>query len=272
LHAKRDLAVLHEKLRPVVDNLTPTGEREKEREKFVFFPFFLQIFSFFLQIFLKLFVRLFSADQVKAEAIAQLRAWGAKEPFNKNDVSTMEQAMVAMYVDWDANEDRSQQLVAQAQSIFFKYNPGIKVSPSAMRINPMQALADRLSALLPARPAPAAPKQWSEVIAALLAIVSDDALSNAFNARVAQLPPLTDDTGVHWRNQPTFSMQLHGSIWLSIEFSQRDIIFADVDAKSNLGPTFPLLLTARAALSPDWLVALKKVRWPATTKPPRALE
>jgi hypothetical protein len=238
LHARRDIALMRDKLRPVVAKASP------------------------------------SVAQIKADAAAQLRAWGAVDPLNKAELSTIEQAMVALYTDFDATDRRSRQFAAQALAIQLKYSkaPAAPPAGSTLRVNPMQEIADRLSALLPARPAPAAPKQWNDVVAALLGVAADDALSSAFAARVAAMPPVTPDTVVHWRNQPTFAIQLAGAVWMRIEFEQRYIIFANLDPAHTLPPPMPVLLTARATLSPDWLVALKKVRWPASAQPPSPLE
>lgn len=235
LHARRDVALMRDKLRSAVAKAAP------------------------------------SVAQIKADAAAQLRAWGAVDPLDKAELSTLEQAMVALYTDFDAVDRRSRQFAAQAFAIQLKYSKA-PAAPPAPRINPMQEIADRLSALLPARPAPAAPKQWNDVVAALLGVAADDALASAFAARVAAMPPVTPDTVVHWRNQPTFAIQLAGAVWMRIDFEQRYVIFANLDPAHTLPPPMPVLLTARAALSPDWLVALKKVRWPASAQPPSPLE
>jgi hypothetical protein len=238
LHARRDVALMRDKLRSAVAKAAP------------------------------------SVAQIKADAAAQLRAWGAVDPLDKAELSTLEQAMVALYTDFDAVDRRSRQFAAQAFAIQLKYSkaPAAPPAAAAPRINPMQEIADRLSALLPARPAPAAPKQWNDVVAALLGVAADDALASAFAARVAAMPPVTPDTVVHWRNQPTFAIQLAGAVWMRIDFEQRYVIFANLDPAHTLPPPMPVLLTARAALSPDWLVALKKVRWPASAQPPSPLE
>lgn len=236
LHAKRDLSIMHEKLRPSIEEAEP------------------------------------EADDIAREARQQLISWGVPEPFLEEEVSTIEQGLIAMYSDFGATDDRTKLLAAQAFSIFLKYNPVAHDAPLPTRFNVMQEWADRLTALLPARAAPAAPKAWPDVVDALLGVLGDAALSRAFAAQIAARPPIASDTVVHWSQQPTFTLSLGGSLWMSIKFAHHYVIFADVDPATNLAANRPLLRSARAPLTPDWLVALKKVRWPASQTPPRNLE
>jgi hypothetical protein len=212
-----------------------------------------------------------SVSEIKDEAIDTLLRWGAPEPLLPNELRIIEQSLVRMHVDMHARTPETRQLGAQSAAIYLKYNPVRRGVAEATRINPMQACADRLTAMLPVRAAPKGAAAWSDVLHALLTHTGNPALAEGFVARLAASPP-SDTQLLHWSAQDVFSFRVTEHHWCTINFRVGVIQIADLNPAHGERADLPLIREASAPITVDWAVALKKVRWPASESPPRLLD
>lgn len=210
-------------------------------------------------------------SEIKSEAIDTLLRWGAPEPLLPNEVRIIEEGLVRMYVDIRARTPETRQLGAQCAAIYLKYNPVRRGVAEATRINPMQACADRLTAMLPVRAAPKGAAAWSDVLQAMLTHTGIPGLAEAFVARLAE-SPLPSDQLLHWSAQESFTCRVSAHHWCTINFRVGVVQIADINPAHGERADLPLIREGSAPFTVDWAVAFKKVRWPASETPPRLLD
>jgi hypothetical protein len=213
-----------------------------------------------------------SPEQIHERAVAQLRKWGAPEPLLPKEVSVIELAMVRMHVDFHSKQLETKQLAAQSAAIYLKYNPVRRGVARATRINPMQECADRLIALLPVRAAPKSSTGWADILTSLLGYTHHAEIISQFAARLASQKPLRPEQLSHWSAQDIFTYRIGEHFWCSINFRACCMLIADINPVYGETYDLPPMRTAVAPITPDWVVALKKVRWPPSETPPRLLE